>query len=227
MEYRRLCEDTQDMNSWELSHNHLFVKNGEAWYRDFERELPARELMKEICKKHAAPADADELSNEEFDEVMYDNRQFGTDELEGVFSLLYMTMIGMAEVREWLKEYERSGLPAIKRPEVLKAAISTYGKEAQIDMAIEEMSELTKALLKYRRAKGKTADIEHGRLRSNIIEEAADVLIMVAQILMIYDKDSECQAEVDYKVNRLYERLGLAGKALAHGAAQEVFLPAT
>lgn len=94
-------------------------------------------------------------------------------------------------------------------------------------MAIEEMSELTKALLKYRRAKGKTADIEHGRLRSNIIEEAADVLIMVVQILMIFDKDSECQAEVDYKVNRLYERLGLAGKVLTHGAAQEVFVPAT
>ena len=49
MEYRRICENTQDMNMWELSHNHLFEKNGEAWYRDFERELPVRELMKEIC----------------------------------------------------------------------------------------------------------------------------------------------------------------------------------
>lgn len=226
MKYRRLCEDTQDMNSWELSHNHLFIKNGEAWYRDFERELPVRELMKEICRKHAAPADADELSDDGFDEVMYDNLQFGTDELEGVFSLLYMTMVGMAEVRAWLKEYERSGLPVIKRPEVLKAAISRYGKDAQVDMAIEEMSELTKALLKYRRSKD-TTDIEYGKLRSDIIEEAADVLIMVVKILMMYDKDSECQAEVDYKVNRLYERLGLAGKVLADGAAQEVFLSAT
>ena len=43
---------------------------------------------------------------------------------------------------------------------------------------------------------------------------------MVVQILMMYDKDGECQAEVDYKVNRLYERLGLAGKVLADGAAQ-------
>ena len=226
MEYRRICENTQDMNTWELSHNHLFVKNGEAWYRDFERELPVRELVKEICCKYASPADADQLSVEGFDDAMYDNLQFGTDELEGVFALLYMTMVGMAEVREWLKEYMRSGLPAIKKPEVLKAAISTYGKDAQVDMAIEEMSELIKALLKYRRSKN-TTGIEHGKLRSNIIEEAADVLIMVVQILMMYDKDGECQAEVDYKVNRLYERRGLAGKVLADGAAHGSLSSAT
>ena len=226
MKYRRICENTQDMSAWELSHNHLFVKNGDAWYRDFERELPVRELTREICKKHGSPADADTLNDEGFDDAMYDNLQFGTDELEGVFALLYMTMTGMAEVREWLKEYMRSGLPTIKKPEVLKAAISTYGKEAQVDMAIEEMSELTKALLKYRRSKN-TTGIEYGKLRSNIIEEAADVLIMVVQILIMYDKDGECQAEVDYKVNRLYERLGLVGKVLAEPASQNGLFPAT
>lgn len=227
MEYRKICENTQDMNMWELSHNHVFIKNGEAWYRDFEREIPVRELIKEICRKHACPADADELSNDGLDDVMYDNLQYGTDELEGIVALLYMTMTGMAETREWLKEYEQGGLPVMRKPEVLKAAISTYGKEAQIDMAIEEMSELTKALLKQRRSKGKTTDIEQGKLRSNIIEEAADVLIVVAQILIIYDRDNECQAEVDYKVNRLYERLGLAGKVLAEGAAKGGLSPAT
>lgn len=117
-------------------------------------------------------------------------------------------------------------LPVIKRPEVLQAAISTYGTEAQIDMAIEEMSELTKALLKLRRAKRDTGS-EHYKFRNNVIEETADVLVMAAQILMIYDLDGECQAEVDYKVNRLYERLGLAGKVLADGAAQGGLSPAT
>lgn len=226
MKYRRICENTQNMNMWELSHNHVFVKDGEAWYRDFERELPVRELMKEICCKYACPADADQLSGEGFDDVMYDNMQFSTDELEGVFALLYMTMTGMADVREWLKEYMRSGLPVIRKPEVLKAAISTYGKDAQVDMAIEEMSELTKALLKYRRSRN-TTDVEYGKLRSNIIEETADVLIMAVQILMMYDKDGECQAEVDYKINRLYERMGLAGKVLAETAAQNGLYPAT
>lgn len=50
---------------------------------------------------------------------------------------------------------------------------------------------------------------------------------MVAQIIIMFDKDGECQAEVDYKVNRLYERLGLVGKVLADGAAQGGLFPAT
>ena len=39
-----------------------------------------------------------------------------------------------------------------KMIETYKKAIEIFGKESQIDMAIEEMSELTKALLKLRRA---------------------------------------------------------------------------
>ena len=105
-------------------------------------------------------------------------------------------------------------------------ALKTWGKEPQMLQVIEEMSELTKALLKYRRSKN-TTGIEYGKLRSNIIEEAADVLVMVVQILMMYDKDGECQAEVDYKVNRLYERLGLAGKMIAETAAQNGLSSAT
>lgn len=221
MEYRKICENTSDMNAWELSHNHVFIKNGEAWYGDFEREIPVRELIKEICKKHACQTDVDELSNDEFDDVMYDNLQYGTDELEGIVALLYMTMTGMAETREWLKEYEQGGLPVVRKPEVLKAAISTYGEKAQADVALEEMSELTKAVLKFRRATGKVDDEERERLWENIVEETADVMIMLAQMIMLYDRDNKIQSIVDYKVNRLYERLGIAGKVLAEGRRQD------
>ena len=41
----------------------------------------------------------------------------------------------------------------------------------------------------------------------NIIEEAADVLITVAQVIMMCDNDNEIQAVVDFKVNRLQERM--------------------
>ena len=111
--------------------------------------------------------------------------------------------------------------PVFKRPEVLKAAISTYGEKAQADMAIEEMSELTKAILKFRRAAGKADDEERERLRENIVEETADVMITLAQMIMLYDWDNEIQSIVDYKVNRLYERLGIAGKVLAEGRRQD------
>ena len=81
----------------------------------------------------------------------------------------------------------------IDRIAVLESAISVFGLRPQKDMAIEEMSELTKAICKERRARTKT---ERAEARANIIEEIADVYI-------IYDKDGECQSAVDYKVDRL------------------------
>ena len=97
--------------------------------------------------------------------------------------------------------------PEIKNPEVLEDAIDRYGAPAQIDMAIEEMSELTKALLKNRRNYAAITADERGRLREAIIEETADVIVTVAQVIMIYAEPEEIQAAVDFKINRLQERL--------------------
>lgn len=81
----------------------------------------------------------------------------------------------------------------------LKTAVETYGKEAQTDMMIEEMSELTKALLKHRRnPTAKTLD--------NIKEEMADVQIMLDQMRLIYGESDEYRTE---KVLRLAARLGI------------------
>lgn len=93
--------------------------------------------------------------------------------------------------------------PEIKNPEVLEDAIDRYGAPAQIDMAIEEMSELTKALLKNRRNYAAVTANERGSLREAIIEEAADVIVTVAQVVMIYAEPEEIQAAVDFKINRL------------------------
>lgn len=80
--------------------------------------------------------------------------------------------------------------------EVLEKAIKTYGKQGQVDVAIEEMSELTQALLHERR------DREH-----NIAEELADVEIMCKQLEMIFDCEPEVKFFVNKKLNRLKERL--------------------
>ena len=88
----------------------------------------------------------------------------------------------------------------IERISVIEGAITTFGTRHQKDMAIEEMSELTKAICKERRARTK---IERAEARANIIEEIADVYIMLQQLIMIYDQDGECQSAVDYKVDRL------------------------
>lgn len=80
-----------------------------------------------------------------------------------------------------------------------KQAIETYGVRAQKLIAIEEMSELTKEICK---------DFRGELNRENLIEEMADVLIMLDQMLILYKISGE---EVGLmrikKVERLKERL--------------------
>lgn len=223
MEYEK---DVKEMYTTELAHNCMFVKDGEAWYRDFEREISLRNLMREICAKHATPADTDNFSDEELDDVLFDNLQYGTDELEGVFALLNMIAYGAADMRELLKRYETWGLPTTAHPETLKECIEVYGKEPQVDMAIEEMSELTKVLLKHRRAEKNPAAWNYERTRQNILEETADVIIMLTQIIMIYGGRDRVQKIIDDKVKRQKKRLE-AAKEAGQGAAMEVLQPAT
>lgn len=80
-----------------------------------------------------------------------------------------------------------------------KQAIETYGVRMQKLMAIEEMSELTKEICKDFRGKLN---------REHLIEEMADVLIMLDQMLLMYKVSGEeiCQM-CERKMNRLRERL--------------------
>ena len=229
MELRKICDDTSDMGMWELAHNMMFVKDGEAWYRDFEREVPLRDLVKDILIIHAREAAdyIDGLSDEAFDEKMLDDQQYGTNDIGGFVALFYQMACGAAELREWLKAYETHALPTTMRPEVLQRAIDTYGSRAQEEMAIEEMSELTKAIVKRHRAKDKPS---HDKAMSNISEEMADVIIMLTQLLMFYGNRKDVQRAVDEKVKRLAgrlesERAEMTGAAM--DAAAEVLQPAT
>jgi hypothetical protein len=89
--------------------------------------------------------------------------------------------------------------------EVLQKAIETYGEENQMDMAIEEMSELTKSILKLRRVK-KTAcnNYDLSFEIKNVLEEMADVQIMLDQLYLIFGKPVE---QRKYKIKRLESRL--------------------
>lgn len=96
----------------------------------------------------------------------------------------------------------------IKKTDVIRNAIATYGNAAQVDMAIEEMSELTKALCKERRTDRLGASLAgHKVALENVTEEIADVLIMAKQLLIIFDCEAEVEREIERKVNRLAMRL--------------------
>lgn len=79
-----------------------------------------------------------------------------------------------------------------KRLAILDEAVTTFGKEKQVDMMIEEMAELTKALLNERRGR-----------ESNISEEIADVLIMAEQMKIIFNNADSVEAYRQGKINRL------------------------
>lgn len=89
------------------------------------------------------------------------------------------------------------------RDVVFRRCICEYGTQPQIDVAIEEMSELTKALLKWRRAKG----AELTAARDNIIDEIADVRIMCRQMEILFQAEDEVERRMDFKVERQRKRL--------------------
>lgn len=70
--------------------------------------------------------------------------------------------------------------------EAYKTFLEKWGYDAQSLMAIEEMSELTKALCKYKRFGKENASQE---IKDNILEEIADVLNTVEQLALYFGEE--------------------------------------
>lgn len=71
----------------------------------------------------------------------------------------------------------------LERKNLLIQAIEKWGEQSQLDMCIEECSELIKAIIKSRRASGKEWV---GKVKE-IQEEVADVEIMIEQMRLMLD----------------------------------------
>ena len=68
----------------------------------------------------------------------------------------------------------------------------------QQTVAIEEMTELTKELCKYKRGM---------RCVGNITDVIADVEIMLGQLKIMFDNEAEVLERREFKIKRLAERL--------------------
>ena len=84
-----------------------------------------------------------------------------------------------------------------------------YGIERQSLVAMEELSELQKAISKLvRNPEEKTKPLEFKGLRHNLIEEMADVLICMDQLIEYYQIErSEIQEFIQAKQERQAKRL--------------------
>lgn len=81
----------------------------------------------------------------------------------------------------------------------LEKTIAIYGKDMQLNVAIEEFSELIKEICKHKRGEDN---------RDNIIEEMADCYIMLRQMEIIFDiTPYEIEKAMHEKKARLAERL--------------------
>jgi hypothetical protein len=65
------------------------------------------------------------------------------------------------------------------------AALEKWGWDKQLDMAVEELSELTKALVKYRRHNNNPV------WRVKVLEEVADVQLVLRQIRLTLESKKE------------------------------------
>ena len=86
----------------------------------------------------------------------------------------------------------------------LEKAIETYGKDMQLNVAVEELSELIKEICKHKRGRDNI---------DNIIEEMADCYIMLDQLAIIFGIEHKAiNMVMDKKLARLDRMLEKGSK---------------
>lgn len=76
--------------------------------------------------------------------------------------------------------------------------VEHFGKENQEEKLLEELEELKNELI---------INIEENTITENTISEMADVHILIAQLLLKYDKQEEYNEAVEYKLKRTIQRI--------------------
>lgn len=97
---------TSYMSMIELAHNSCYAdENRNARYRDYNLDIGSRELVRNLVKD-ICNEDLSDMSDEEFDEYMFEILSVEIDSRIGLLALFYRNLWAMADLREKLKEYE-------------------------------------------------------------------------------------------------------------------------
>lgn len=89
------------------------------------------------------------------------------------------------------------------RQQTYRAILDCFGNTMQCIVAIEEMSELQKALAKYMRG---LHYYNYADALADIREEIADTQIMLDQLKMIFDDGQTIEKMIDEKLQRTVDR---------------------
>ena len=79
--------------------------------------------------------------------------------------------------------------------EICQKTVDSWGRDSQLLMLLEEMSELQKEVLKNMN--------RHQDNLKELAEETADVLILLERLIHIYDMADAVDSAARFKVNRL------------------------
>jgi len=87
-----------------------------------------------------------------------------------------------------------------------------FGLEPQMQQLIEEMSELTQAICKHKRKNGEGQPLSDAiaarHVEENLIEELADVKLVLSQVIFLLGCEKEVQQIENQKIKRTLERIG-------------------
>lgn len=107
----RLTTDkpVSEMTMTELAYNGCYAKDGKARYRDYEKDIDAREFARDLVRTYEAynlSSDDDVFDDEILEELQFDPMLHSS----GLIALFYRNLWAMADLRERLKEYEDTNL---------------------------------------------------------------------------------------------------------------------
>ena len=107
----------------ELAHNCCFAKGRQAFYRDYDREINAREFARELANMFGYELP---LDDEEFDYEIMDDLPIAEDvSKRGLIALFYRNLWAQAEIYERLKKYEDTGIT----PEQIREIDKLYAEK--------------------------------------------------------------------------------------------------
>lgn len=86
--------------------------------------------------------------------------------------------------------------------QLLERVITANGTSTQLDVAVEECSELIQAICKIKRYGYTDEDCYF-----NLAEEMADVEIILAELKLLFDNEGDVKEWKNYKLDRLEKRL--------------------
>lgn len=89
--------------------------------------------------------------------------------------------------------------------QLLERVITANGMNKQLDVAIEELSELIQAICKIKRRD--SLSNESFAVKGNLAEEMADVEIILAELKLLFDNEDDVKEWKNYKLDRLEKRL--------------------